>query len=136
MRRISFSLTQEQVRNQSKRVTRRNGWKFLKPGDRVQPVVKCMGLKKGEKHQLIGVPIIIEEVSRERLCDINSLDVFLEGFTNWGSDEFIKMYCKANNCPPDQIVTRIQFRYEKCEGCNTYEACKMFRCLRIRIEEE
>lgn len=56
MRRMSFMLTKEQVLNQTKDVTRRNGWAFLKPGDLIQPVEKCMGLKKGEKQVLLGGP--------------------------------------------------------------------------------
>ncbi len=49
MRNMSFAMTTEQVRNQTKSVTRRFGWWFLKPGDEVQPVVKGMGLKKGDQ---------------------------------------------------------------------------------------
>ena len=49
MRRMSFSMTEPQFRDGSKDVTRRLGWKFLKPGDRIMGVRKCMGLAKGEK---------------------------------------------------------------------------------------
>ena len=45
---ISFSLTTPQFRDGTKDVTRRLGWTFLKPGDRLCAVVKAMGLKKGE----------------------------------------------------------------------------------------
>lgn len=38
MRRMSFMLTRKQVLDQTKDVTRRNGWAFLKPGDLIQPV--------------------------------------------------------------------------------------------------
>ena len=48
MRNMSFAMTTEAVRNQTKTVTRRFGWWFLKPGDMVQPVEKAMGLRKGE----------------------------------------------------------------------------------------
>jgi len=49
VRNMSFAMTTKQVRNQTKTVTRRFGWWFLKAGDIVQPVEKAMGLKKGEK---------------------------------------------------------------------------------------
>jgi hypothetical protein len=32
MRNISFALTRRQILDQSKDVTRRNGWRFLNPG--------------------------------------------------------------------------------------------------------
>ena len=50
-RNMSFAMTTEQVRNQTKTVTRRQGWRFLNAGDILQPVVKGMGLKKGEKKE-------------------------------------------------------------------------------------
>ena len=49
MRNMSFYHTTEQIRNRSKTVTRRLGWAFLKPGDRVRAIVKGRGLKKGQK---------------------------------------------------------------------------------------
>lgn len=49
MRRMSFSMTTAQMYARNKDVTRRFGWWFLKPGDRVMTVEKAMGLKKGEK---------------------------------------------------------------------------------------
>ena len=48
MRNMSFSLTTEQIRNRTKDVTRRLGWKNLKPGEHFRAVEKCQGLKKGE----------------------------------------------------------------------------------------
>jgi hypothetical protein len=57
VRNISFALTTAQVRARTKTVTRRVGWTFLKPGDLLQPVVKCRGLKKGERVEKIGGPI-------------------------------------------------------------------------------
>lgn len=111
MRRMSFALTTEQVKNQSKTVTRRNGWLFLKPGDQIQPVVKCMGLKKGEKQELINGPIEVLKVAREPLNTITPEDVLKEGFPNLSPAEFVEMYCKTNRCPSDEVVTRIEYKY-------------------------
>lgn len=45
-RNMSFAMTTDQIREQSKTVTRRFGWWFLKSGDVVCGVEKAMGLKK------------------------------------------------------------------------------------------
>jgi hypothetical protein len=55
MRLISFSLTTRQVRDGSKTVTRRLGWADLKPGERLQACVKCMGIPKGGHVEKIRV---------------------------------------------------------------------------------
>jgi len=52
---MSFSVTTEQIRARIKTVTRRMGWTFLRPGEQIQVVVKCCGLKKGEKVEPICV---------------------------------------------------------------------------------
>jgi hypothetical protein len=111
MRRMSFAITKQQIQNKTKTVTRRNGWKFLKAGDMIQPVEKCMGLKKGQKQVKIGEPIVIQKISFERLDMISNQDVTLEGFPDKDASWFIEMYCKANRCTPDTKVTRIEFYY-------------------------
>jgi hypothetical protein len=113
MRNMSFSATTEEVRNKSKTVTRRMGWKFLKVGDLVQPVVKGQGLAKGEKVEKIGGPIRILSVRREPLYDIADSyhDVYLEGFTRSSPADFIRTFIEINNCRFDSIVTRIEFEY-------------------------
>jgi len=42
-RMISMFLTQQQVKARTKTVTRRLGWRWLKPGTLLQPVVKAQG---------------------------------------------------------------------------------------------
>lgn len=118
MRNISFALTTDQVRKQTKTVTRRLGWKTLKAGTLLQPVVKGMGLKKGETVERIGGPIEVVDVWRgplERMCgheDFAASDeARLEGFPQMCSEEFVAFFCKANGCAPDTEVTRIEFRY-------------------------
>lgn len=111
MRRMSFALTKEQILNETKTVTRRLGWKNLKPGDLIQPVEKCMGLKKGEKQVLLGKPIQIVSISVQRLYQIHAYDVVKEGFEGMTVDEFIGMFCKANKCEQNTQVQRIEFKY-------------------------
>lgn len=108
---MSFALTTEQVKNQTKTVTRRNGWKDLKKGEIIQPVVKCMGLKKGEKQELIGCPIRVKSISVQRLYQISFEDVRHEGFPQLSQEGFIEMYSKANKCDRNQKLHRIEFEY-------------------------
>ncbi len=79
MRNMSFAKTTAQARDRSKTVTRRWGWGFLKPGDKVQQVEKCMGLKLDEKVKKIH---IIECVSNrpENIFKITKAECVLEGF--------------------------------------------------------
>lgn len=115
MRNMSFALTKDQIRNRTKRVTRRNGWEFAKAGDEVQPVEKCQGLKKGEHvTRLIDVPIMFENVRREPLeaiLDEGPEATALEGFPEMSAEEFIQFYCKHNKCTRDETITRIEFDY-------------------------
>ena len=114
MRNMSFSMTTEQIRGKSKTVTRRLGWKFLKVGDFVRPVVKGMGLKKGEKVQPIRGPLRVVDVRREPLEQMFFEDdnaTALEGFPEQEIVEFIIMFCKHMRIESQDIVTRIEFEY-------------------------
>lgn len=109
-RNMSFALTTDQVRNRTKKVTCRNGWWFLKPGDIVNAVVKAMGLKKGEKIERI-CQIRIVSTRGEPLNAITDEDVILEGFPEMNRLEFIEMYSTHNKCRQCDMVNRIEFEY-------------------------
>ena len=109
-RNMSFFLTTDQVRNGTKTVTRRKGWRFLKPGDILNACVKCQGLGKGGKIEKIR-PIQIISTRWEPIEAITTEDVILEGFPDWFPNEFIDMYCKANKQKPTDLCNRIEFRY-------------------------
>lgn len=134
MRNMSFALTTEQVRLRTKTVTRRTGWATLTPGTLIQPVVKGMGLKPGEKVEKIGGPIRVVSVRRERLDAIESEygqdECRAEGFPNLSPVEFVAMFCATHRVPdnrawgllpkrrrqsfpmlPCDEVTRIEFEY-------------------------
>jgi len=108
---ISFSMTTSQVKNQSKTVTRRQGWKSLKAGTLLQPIIKGMGLKKGEKVKKIGGLIKVVSVTSVQICEISKKDVINEGFPNFEPRQFIEMYCKANKVKPLDYCNRIVFEY-------------------------
>ena len=110
-RNMSFAMTVEQVRDQSKTVTRRQSWDSLKPGTLLQPVVKGMGLKKGEKVEKIGGLIRVYSIQKDRIADISRDDVIREGFPGISNLEFIEMYCQANKVKPSDVCNRIEFEY-------------------------
>lgn len=109
MKRMSFALTERQLLDGSKDVTRRKGWLTLKPGDRLLAVDKAMGLKKGEHSRVLGT-IEIVSVRRECLLDITNEDVAREGFPEWDDATFVAMFIDAMGGRPDQFVSRIEFR--------------------------
>jgi hypothetical protein len=112
---MSFALTTEQFRNRTKTVTRRKGWKFLKPGDVVMGCVKCQGIKKGTLERL--GPIRIVSVGRERLNAVLSdptygrIEATLEGFCDMHPIHFVEMFCHHMGGDAWQDVTRIEFEY-------------------------
>ena len=119
MRNISCALTTPQILDQSKDVTRRMGWLHLKPGDLIQPVKKCMGLKPGEKIEKLGCPIATINARREPLrsmtddMEYGRNECLREGFPNLTPVQFIEMFCATHKgCSPESIVTRIEFNYE------------------------
>lgn len=107
---MSFFLTQEQIVARTKFVTRRAGWVFLKPGERVRAVVKAQGLKAGEKiHPLVVLEIV--SIRREPLDAITKPECTLEGFPNLSPEEFIAMFCEHMLYRPEFPVNRIEFEY-------------------------
>jgi hypothetical protein len=118
MRNISFALTKRQIRNQTKTVTRRVGWSWLKPGTLLQPVEKSQGLKKGERVKRVGAPIRVTSVRRERLSALlrkepyGSMEVQREGFGGeMTPGVFVWFFAESHDCSEDAFVTRIEFEY-------------------------
>jgi hypothetical protein len=110
MRLMSFALTTEQIRNRTKTVTRRLGWKTLKPGTLLCAVVKGQGLKKGESPVRLGV-IRVTDVRREWLDAMEQGEPKLEGFPDMTPDDFVRMFMKHMGVFRDAVVTRIEFEY-------------------------
>lgn len=110
MRNISFNLTTDQIRNRTKTVTRRLGWKNLKPGELLRACRKCQGLKKGEHPEVLAT-IRVLSVDQMFLNDIDALDVEREGFPGMTPEQFVKMFCRHMKSDSRGIVTRIEFQY-------------------------
>lgn len=109
MRNMSFAMIGPEMYAEIKNVTRRFGWWFLKPGDRVMAVEKAMGLKKGEKIiQIYEIEII--STRPEPLEAITQADVIREGFPNWSPEQFINMPVNHYKADPKKIVNRIEFK--------------------------
>lgn len=111
MRLISFGMTLQQFEDGSKDVTRRLGWRTLEPGTLLRAVHKVMGFRKGERPRTLGV-IRVVSVRRELLSHIACYpanETAREGFPDLEPWEFVLMFCKAQRCDRDQLVTRIEF---------------------------
>lgn len=107
---ISFSMTEAQVRDRSKTVTRRLGWRWAKPGDVLRGVRKVMGRKKGEP--LVDLALVrVVSARREPLCAITEDDVAREGYPGKSPWWFIGKFMQAMQCAIDTEVTRIEFEY-------------------------
>lgn len=110
---MSVSLTEQAVIERRKTVTRRLGWKFLKPGDRLTLCRKVMGRKPGEPLvRLAEVEVI--DVRRERLDRIGAYgraETAREGFDGWWPGRFVDFFTFHMGCTPDAEVTRIEWRY-------------------------
>lgn len=96
-RRMSCSMTIEQVERQEKTETRRHEdtWRDLKPGDRLTLIDKGMGLKKGEKQRVLA-EVVVTDVRVEPLYDIDEDGCTAEGFPNLTPGEFCKMWMDSH----------------------------------------
>jgi hypothetical protein len=115
---MSVAFTEDAVRDRTKTVTRRKGWQFAKPGDRLTLCRKVMGRKPGEPLERI-VDVEIVSVRRERLGDLadsptiyGRLEVALEGFPGMQPAEFVqRFFIDAQRMELEDHVTRIEWRY-------------------------
>lgn len=122
MRRMAFSHTSPQILDRSKTVTRRTGWRYLKPGDLIEAVEKSRGLKKGERVRALGVLKVVSvrfEPLSKLLTDAHYAEDELprEGFPCWSRDDFIAMFLRVNALKSTAVtVTRIEFEYVQADN--------------------
>ena len=120
-RNMSFALTTHQILRRTKTVTRRLGWKALKPGALFWACEKCQGLKKGERIKRLALLRCVSN-REEGLNEITGLDLNREGFPTLTRGEFIKMFCREMGGGPTQRVQRIKFEYAEQKGGTTDES--------------
>lgn len=114
---MSVAFTEQAVVERRKTVTRRKGWTFLKPGDRLTLVRKAMGRKPDEPLvRLAEVEVL--DVHRELLLDIAAAgELTAEGFPDLealnaeGCAEFVRRYFRPQGLDFHSFVTRIEWRY-------------------------
>ncbi len=114
-RNMSFALTTEQIRSRTKTVTRRRGWKNLKPGQLFWAVKKAMGLKPGEKIERLALLRCISNRT-EALDQITAADVAREGFPGQTASDFMRMFCSHIGGDCTQEVQRIEFEYAEASS--------------------
>lgn len=110
-------LTADQIMNRTKTVTRRLGWRALKPGDTIAACRKCMGLRKGEKIERLAVLRVVSALREplDRILIHGQSECIAEGFPDMTPAEFVAFFCGTHKgCPPWGMVTRIAFEY--CEA--------------------
>lgn len=110
---MSVAFTEDAVRARIKTVTRRKGWTFLKPGDRLTLCRKVMGRQGAPLVRVAEVQVVA--VTREPLSAITPAEVALEGFPGMTPAEFIRrFFTDAQGIPADAEVTRVEWRYLEC----------------------
>lgn len=108
---MAVSLTEQQVRDRTKTVTRRTGWRVLAPGTRLTLCRKVIGLPRGESPERI-TDVEVTGVRRERLDAIGADDVRAEGFPGMTPSQFVDFFCRTHHgCTPASEITRIEWRY-------------------------
>jgi len=115
MRNMSFRFTMPQLLQGTKTVTRRLGWKFLKPGDWVCAVRQSRGLNRGQQVRRLGLLKVLWN-DPVRLDSITVDDCAREGFGHMKPAEFVSYFCDRMRCTPDQIVQRIEFEFYPYSG--------------------
>ena len=133
---MSVAMTADAVIERRKTVTRRKGWwehkngrRLLHTGDTLTLCRKVQGRKAGEPIERLAEVEVIS-ITREHLSDLTEFpgygrnEVAREGFPGMDPARFILDYfVHAQGVDPDDLVTRIEWRYIcgsgfcECGGC-------------------
>jgi hypothetical protein len=121
---MSVAFTEDAVRERRKTVTRRKGWTFIQPGDRITLCRKVMGRRKGEPLVRI-TEVEIVDVRREKLAELlrprnhayAAEEMAREGFPGLSPLAFVTRYfIDAQKMSTLDDVTRIEWRYLDTEA--------------------
>lgn len=117
VRRLSFSHTAPQILDRSQTVTRRTGWRFLKPGDLVEAVEWRPGPRGRQAVRRLAV-LRIRDVRIELLSRLitdpryGEDELPREGFPCWSRVEFLESFCRTHQVKTaDAEITRIEFEH-------------------------
>jgi len=113
---MSFFYTQQQVRDRTKDVTRRDGWADLKPGQLFWAVEKSQGLGKGGKIKRITLCRCVTnhaEPLRDLITDpeYGQREARREGFPHLTGEQFAEMFIGHMGGDLDKRRNRIAFSY-------------------------
>jgi hypothetical protein len=115
---ISFAITTDQIKNRTKTVTRRVGWKKQDPGVVLYGVVKAMGFPKGSSGNIEYLDQVLPlSITREPLYKLvqdeeyGKAEAFKEGFPELDGFGFVDMFTRDMKCSNNAAVTRIEFGY-------------------------
>jgi hypothetical protein len=121
---MAVPLTETQVRERTKTVTRRVGWGMLSPGDQLVLCRKVMGRRRGETVERIALVEVVS-MRREPLDAITESDVAAEGFPQMTPGQFVSFFCGTHRgCVPDTEVTVIEWRYLDLPDCEASSPLK------------
>ncbi len=121
---MSVAMTADAVVERRKTVTRRKGWwedkngrRLLKPGDTLTLCKKVQGRKPGDPIERLA-EVEVVDIRREPLRNATRYsmetwpEVVAEGFPRMPAHEFIqRFFIDAQGIQPDDLVTRIEWRY-------------------------
>lgn len=148
-RRMSVAMTQQQVRDRTKTVTRRKGWwldkhgrHLVKAGDHLVLVDRVMGFKKGERatvlaevevvsvrREPLGYVLLKRPPSAPRARDYGRDEMVREGFPGMDPLTFVDRYfSKAQGITAAEDVTRIEWRYLDGGDDDYLRACECQEC--------
>lgn len=108
---MSVAFTEQAVVERRKTVTRRKGWTFLKPGDRLTLCRKVMGRKQGEPLVRIAEVEVVSVIRSPLITASSRLELAREGCGHLTFHEFYKAYFEPQGIRPTDNVTRIEWRY-------------------------
>jgi hypothetical protein len=119
MRLISFNHTSEQIRDRTKTVTRRTGWKNLTTGTLLLACEKTRNVERENREELAVIRVlnVRQEPLRRMLDDkrYGRAEIRREGFeghSKYGTPEkWVEWFCRTHDCTPDSEITRIEFAY-------------------------
>lgn len=114
-RHMSFAHTTDAIRKRTKTVTRRVGWRFLKPGDELFAVEK-MTRRRGEQRKVLA-RLRVVDVRIERLWDVTicygdgRAEAQREGLGDLSAAELYDRLGFVTGLSKEDELTRIEFHY-------------------------
>ena len=124
---MSVSHTEQAVVERRKTVTRRLGWRMLKPGDTLTLCRKVQGRRRkdGTVEPLVRLAEVeVVSIRREALIAMTDDDVPREGVPveQWGAYPgrgkwaWVEWFCDTMSVLPETEITRIEWRYLPSDG--------------------